>query len=86
MKILGFSDVSLLDVMMIKYYRLKWESDVEMLNQHSYDFKSLRFTLKINIKLINCWFNYEMNFRFIIETNKDFYSNISNSLIMFHQN
>ena len=45
MKALGVNEESLLD-MMIKYFRSKWESDVDKLNQLSYDFKSLCFTLK----------------------------------------
>ena len=45
-KVLGVSEESLLDTMMIKIFRSKWESDVDKLNQLSYDFKSLCFTLK----------------------------------------
>ena len=45
-KALGVSEESLLDTMMINFFRSKWESDVDKLNQLSYDFKSLCFTLK----------------------------------------
>ena len=55
MKDLGVSDVSLLD-MMIKYFRSKWESEVDKLNQLSYDFKNFSFTIKSKHQ-INYWFN-----------------------------
>ena len=46
MKVLGVSEESLLNPMMIKYFRSKLESDVDKFYRLSYDFKSLSFTLR----------------------------------------